>query len=1125
MRIRTIALALLALTAAAPVSSAFALSADHADDVCAPAANPCNVTTEVDVVNNSTLDFGTRTVNVTGGGRFDFDNGSGTILLGKLLTNTSGAAINARGAGGLPDTTESGLVQIEARRACSSGSRACVGVNDCQLGACSARRCSLKPTRTCTDDSSCQLGTCIPPGMPNARRCTLNTTVRCSTNTDCQLGTCPEQLTCAGEADSPVNCSSNTDCNFGTCSVGEGTMDINSTINGSSDQPAIITLRAADDVTLRKIVNLSSDALETDGGQLVVDAIDGDIQLLGKINLLGGADGAGGAVSLTAGGNVLVNDDIDATGGDFDGGEIDSSAGVDTTINADVLVSSIAGAGFGGNMLFVAGRDITATGVSAVNKTRFAAEGHTDATLFAGDGGGLEFDTGRHLRLNSNTLMELNGSAPDGFGGELLATVRGDFYFNGEVQAKTRGLKGAGGDIEISVDGASNVDSAGVVDAFGGEAGGGNFDLLGDGNITFSGRADVSAGGGGAGGTIRLESRADARSSGDLTSNGVSGGDIDMTACRLRLLSGALLDNDATGADNLLTARESMRLDAGSQVLAAGQNIFTYRAANKPPVINGTVSPAPILIVDSDLNGCPVCGNSEIDETETCDDGNTQNGDGCSSDCQNENCIAQTPGYPAIPLCSDDNGCTTDTCNTALNGGTCQHSAGCNDAIDCTTDVCVGDACVFTPADSACVDDNPCTDGVCNAQTGCSFVPNNDSCDDLDFCTVGDTCSNSQCGGLPRSCEDGIDCTVDTCDESADECVSTPSHDECSDGVFCDGAEVCDVEAGCIEGDPVDCTIENDQCNEGVCNEATDSCDPDPINEGENCDDGSFCTVNDTCQSGVCAGVARDCADSIACTIDSCDEELDACVHQGSDGLCQDDVFCDGSEICNVDSGCMDGTPPDCSGSSGSCALGVCDEVTDGCVGVPTNEGQPCDDGQFCTVTDVCDTGVCTGDVRDCSDLDDQCHEGVCNEDANACEAQNANEGGGCDDQDACTETDICTGGVCAGTEIPGCGAVCGNGETEFGEDCDDGNTQFSPGQFCGADCLRVPCGKPTDSSGTNPNATDALFTLRAAVGLAVCDPRLCNVDNNGSINATDSLRVLRKAVGQPGELICPTTV
>jgi cysteine-rich repeat protein len=33
------------------------------------------------------------------------------------------------------------------------------------------------------------------------------------------------------------------------------------------------------------------------------------------------------------------------------------------------------------------------------------------------------------------------------------------------------------------------------------------------------------------------------------------------------------------------------------------------------------------------MTGCPECGNSEIDQNETCDDGNVTDGDGCSFMC------------------------------------------------------------------------------------------------------------------------------------------------------------------------------------------------------------------------------------------------------------------------------------------------------------------------------------------------------------------------------------------------------------------------------------------------------------------------------------------------------------
>jgi hypothetical protein len=63
-------------------------------------------------------------------------------------------------------------------------------------------------------------------------------------------------------------------------------------------------------------------------------------------------------------------------------------------------------------------------------------------------------------------------------------------------------------------------------------------------------------------------------------------------------------------------------------------------------------------------------------------------------------------------------------------------------------------------------------------------------------------------------------------------------------------------------------------------------------------------------------------------------------------------------------------------------------------------------------------------------------------------------------------------------------------------------------------------CGDP-DRSG-DILTTDALITLRAAVGLMACGPAQCDADRSGGLSAADALRVLRAAVGIEGGLVCP---
>jgi cysteine-rich repeat protein len=100
----------------------------------------------------------------------------------------------------------------------------------------------------------------------------------------------------------------------------------------------------------------------------------------------------------------------------------------------------------------------------------------------------------------------------------------------------------------------------------------------------------------------------------------------------------------------------------------------------------------------------PVCGNGVKETGEQCDDGNSNNDDGCLADCTNAECI---PGQGG---CGDGNSCTTDSCVE----GRCvssDNTASCDDGLACTT----GDTC----SDGACSGTDACGAGKrCDAATG-----------------------------------------------------------------------------------------------------------------------------------------------------------------------------------------------------------------------------------------------------------------------------------------------------------------------------------------------------------------------------------------------------------------------
>jgi cysteine-rich repeat protein len=98
------------------------------------------------------------------------------------------------------------------------------------------------------------------------------------------------------------------------------------------------------------------------------------------------------------------------------------------------------------------------------------------------------------------------------------------------------------------------------------------------------------------------------------------------------------------------------------------------------------------------LNGCSYplggtrCGGGTIDPGEQCDDGNIADGDGCSAQCQIEQCFTCT-GEPSVctPVaghpCDDGDLCTTNACDAS---GACvvTGSVNCDDGLGCTVDSC-----------------------------------------------------------------------------------------------------------------------------------------------------------------------------------------------------------------------------------------------------------------------------------------------------------------------------------------------------------------------------------------------------------------------------------------------------
>ena len=227
----------------------------------------------------------------------------------------------------------------------------------------------------------------------------------------------------------------------------------------------------------------------------------------------------------------------------------------------------------------------------------------------------------------------------------------------------------------------------------------------------------------------------------------------------------------------------------------------------------------------NDTNVCtndscnPTTGCVHTNNTAPCEDGNLCT---INDTCSNGTCHGGPP-----PNCNDGNVCTNDTCNATTGCVHTNNTAARDDGLYCT----VGDACqagTCTGTARECGDGNECMadscDDVRDRRVNDPVPLNGASCDDGAFCTDPDTCQDGTCTGAAWHCDDGNVCTFDSCDEISDTCLNEPEPVDgnlCNDGLFCTVEDAC--QGGMCTGRPRDCD-DGDECTLDTCDEEEDLC-------------------------------------------------------------------------------------------------------------------------------------------------------------------------------------------------------------------------------------------------------------------------------------------------------------
>jgi len=383
-------------------------------------------------------------------------------------------------------------------------------------------------------------------------------------------------------------------------------------------------------------------------------------------------------------------------------------------------------------------------------------------------------------------------------------------------------------------------------------------------------------------------------------------------------------------------------------------------------------------------------GTEESFVAGNCNDGEDNDYDGLP-DCEDPDCV------DAVRDCGEDDCLGQQTCLgegfwsdcTSL-GKTCNDGLFCNgpdqcDAngdcvnvgptVDCSADnIPEISTCDNNPDNihytwdyreaftSVCVEDVGgyyCTEGDDNISHTCDYYCGaecevNVDCDDSDPYTR-DTClGNCTCAYEDLECVDDNDCNQ--YDGWYNTTNTRPIDEQCN---ITEQIEQEYRDYSCVDGSCDNATTDTRWINTGVV-----------INRpnGSICNDVNGCTENDQCQDGLCVGYDVDCSEY--------------------NGQILDD----------------------------QCNKGVCYSLGDNdyeCIKEPAREGKNCNDGEFCTVDEVCISGDCIGQQRDCSD-DYSCTDDVCDEEFNRC-TNTPND-------DNCAEGLICNPSVYG--EPIGCGKL-----------------------------------------------------------------------------------------------------
>jgi cysteine-rich repeat protein len=793
-------------------------TATVANDICAPADDPCVVKVVkngVPVTPGSTLDFGTRTLRVPPGAQLVVGGtaGSMTIKAGAMDIQATSQGAGALRAVGGDITVTAATGDVGVHRMGNSVARIDVSGDPSTGGGGSI-------------DLEATAGNVLVDGVLDAGANLTGETGGFVTLSG---------MTVALGAASEIDVDGKGDGGGGTLQIDS---DSNLTLGGKIDGSGgffgggEIDLSAGGNVVATAKLDLQGTQGGGDGGVLDIEPVGGSVTISGSVNLSGDSDGDfsgnGGELDIETSGSILLTAPVDASSGTGGGGgTIDFTAGFDITQTAPIQVQGKGADGDGGTATFEAHRalimgDVDATG-DQFNSGEIDGTAWCSLSLPAGktldttDGGLNDLQSGGTMTIAGN-MRSTNGTNELDYLSTLpvvtgvvnpAATVVQDGTLtpcgggpptcgNGQLDAGEP-CDGALGHCPISGQQCTPACTCAAPPT------------CGDGNVDPGEQCDD-------GNKVNGDG-CDNNCTPTACGNGIKTGDEECD-------DGNMVAGDGCSPSCLVERCGNGELDPGEQCDDGEQGSATCSPPTPPPgppgcqlmppetCGNGTSDPGETCDDgnQNDCDGCSrfcliECGDGKTACAEQCDDGNTASNDGCSATCQLEFCgdhVVQTSEE-----CDDgvQNGVLGDPCSATCTlhwcgDGHVDSGEQCDDANTNVCDGCKNDCTAQTVACPICSAGStdpciPCTGAAdCDPLRACGSVA----------CSAG-VCTPTD----PPNCDDGDPCTVDSCDPARG-CVRTPK--VCEDGDACNGVSTCDPASGaCVPGSAPDCD-DHDACTD-----------------------------------------------------------------------------------------------------------------------------------------------------------------------------------------------------------------------------------------------------------------------------------------------------------------------